>query len=348
MGSKKDELSSQRTHGPVHAHQIAHLLPDSFYHEQTSASGGRPTNAAKEAAKRGEKPLTAGQELAQIMSEANIDISQYSPEELEQMGGTKAIKMLFSRTQGQKNDAGGAAKMALREIFSQLGSSHKDPDYELHRNHAEKGASTAGPRYHGSANLRAADVVAHLSNLAGKYEDQGMSAEEAKQKAVNDFRNYEHQSKRYGPAEGLRERTEALIGQIMGAHGHEKFELGDRPTEHVRSGLPAGIGETHTVEPDHWKRRNLSNNLAPVMGAGPAAPQVTAVRPTAAPPVGLPFGVGASPPPTGLPFGVGAPPSAADMYEQFQTSEDTIMYGLDDIRKKMGYFDGFLRGYQDE
>jgi len=347
LESKKDELSSKRTHGPVHAHQIAHMLPDTFYHGQTGSSGGRPTNAAKEAAARGEKPLTAGQELAQIMSEANMDISQYSSEELEQMGGTKAIKMLFSRTQGQKNDAGGAAKMALRHIFSQLGSSHEDSDYELHRTHAERGASTAGPSYHGSANLRAADVVAHLSNLAGKYEDQGMSAEEAKQKAVNAFRNYEHQSNRYGPVEGLREKTEALIGQMMGAHGHEQFQLGDRPTEHVRSGLPKGIGETHTVEPDHWKRRNLSDNLAPVMGAGPA-PQQVVQQTTAAAPVAPPVA-----PTSAVPMGHWQVPSPEDpRYAlgpgQVQFSSDHLMQGLDDIRKKMGYFDGFLRGYQDE
>jgi hypothetical protein len=184
-----------------------------------------------------------------------------------------------------------------------------------------------------------------------------MSAEEAKQKAVNDFRNYEHQSKRYGPAEGLRERTEALIGQIMGAHGHEKFELGDRPTEHVRSGLPAGIGETHTVEPDHWKRRNLSNNLAPVMEVGPAS-QITTTQPIAAPPVAPP----AVPPALlpALPEERYQLPTGDDpryrLYPgqvQFPTalkgmSSDHLMQGLDDIRKKMGYFDGFLRGYQDE
>tara|TARA_R100000234_G_scaffold66220_1_gene40466 strand:+ start:4793 stop:6592 length:1800 start_codon:yes stop_codon:yes gene_type:complete len=318
----EDRMHEQRTHGEVHAHQIAHMLPDTFYHAQTSKSGGRPRKLAE-----GQQQLSAGEELAQVMSEAGLDVSQYSPEELEQMGGTKAIKMLFSRTQGQKNKAGGAAKMALREIFAQLGSSHEDLDYELHRTNARHGTSRAGPEYHGTANLRAADVVAHLSNLVGKYEDEGMSAEKAKQKAVSDFRNYDHTSKRYGPVEGLREKTEALIGQMMGAHGHEKFELGDRPTQHVRSGLPMGIGETQTQVPDHWAKRNLSGNLD---RPTPMGQEQVAYQPTMAPPTFTPEVT-----PSQYSMGPG----------QVQFSSDNIMHGLDDIRKKMGYFDGFLRGF---
>jgi hypothetical protein len=329
LGNVKERMVEQSSHGEVHAHQIAHMLPDTFYHAQTSGSGGRPKKIAE-----GQQKLSAGEELAQVMSKAGLDVSQYSPEELEQMGGTKAIKMLFSRTQGQKNEAGGAAKMALRHIFSQLGSSHKDPEYDLHRSNAHRGTSRAGPEYHGTANLRAADVTAHLSNLAAKYEDQGMSAEKAKQKAVNDFRNYEHQSNRYGPVEGLREKTEALIGQMMGAHGHEKFELGDRPTQHVRSGLPDGLGQ-HTEMPEGWAKRRVSAEHLPIQPVMPPTQRVVQQPMAAAP--------------TGLPFGVGAPRDVSDLYQQqsplFQTSDDIIMHGLDDIRKKMGYFDGFLRGF---
>ena len=342
-------MADQRTHGEVHAHQIAHTLPDTFYHGQTGGSGGRPKKLAE-----GQAQLSSGEALAQIMSEAGLDVSQYSPEELNQIASTKAMKLFFSRTHNLKGSGGGAAKNALNEIFAQLGSSHKDPEYDLHRTHAQAGASTAGPAYHGTANLRAADVVAHTSNLAAKYEDQGMSAEEAKQKAVTDFRNYDHTSPRYGPVDGLREKTEGLIGQMMGAHGHEQFQLGDRPTQHVRSGLPSGIGE-HTVEPKHWQRRDLSDNLAPMMGAGPAPPQVAAVQPTAAPPVAAsPFvqhELRPIPPP--LPETRYQLPTEDDsryrLYPgQVQFSADHLMHGLDDIRKKMGYFDGFLRGYQDE
>lgn len=318
----EDRMHEQRSHGEVHAHQIAHTLPDTFYHGQTSGSGGRPRKLAE-----GQAQLSAGEALAQIMSEAGLDVSQYSPEELNQIASTKAMKLFFSRTHNLKGSGGGAAKNTLNEVFAQLGSSHKDPDYELHRTHARRGTSRAGPEYHGTANLRAADVAAHLSNLAAKYEDQGMSAEEAKQKAVNDFRNYEHQSNRYGPVEGLREKTEGLIGQMMGAHGHEKFELGDRPTQHVRSGLPMGIGETQTQVPEHWTRRDLSGHLD---RPTPMGQEQVAYQPTMAPPTFTPEVT-----PSQYSMGPG----------QVQFSSDNIMHGLDDIRKKMGYFDGFLRGF---
>ena len=90
--------------------------------------------------------------------------------------------------------------------------------------------------------------------------------------------------------------------------------------------------ETQTQVPEHWIRRDLSRNLDQPMGVGQAEQQI-AQQPTTAAPTGLPFAPEVNP--SHYAMGPG----------QVQFSSDNIMHGLDDIRKKMGYFDGFLRGF---
>ena len=88
-----------------------------------------------------------------------------------------------------------------------------------------------------------------------------------------------------------------------------------------------GIGETQTQVPDHWTKRNLSGNLD---RPTPVGQEQVAYQPTMAPPTFTPEVT-----PNQYSMGPG----------QVQFSSDSIMHGLDDIRKKMGYFDGFLRGF---
>jgi len=353
----RSQLDSQRTHGDIHAHQVAHLLPDVFYHGATGSGGGRPKGGE-------EDPVSAGEQLASVMQQAGVSTEGYSPEELNQMAGTMAMKLFFSRTHNLEGSGGGAVKTAINNTFRELGSHHTDEEYKLHRSNAKAAVSTEGPSYHKTANIRAADIVGHLSNLAGKYMQQGMSEEQALEQAATNLRAHESQKSRYAPVEGLREKTEDLIGRIMGAQGHEKFNLGSVPTEHIAGGLPHGFGETHTEVPEHWQKRIVgTSDLAPASNARREMPvpqrekvAVGPLAPTPAPAPAAPMPQQVMPTPTAAAPAAYPTRPAAPFEEQYfgnrlgmdprqqlwdigsgalvQRSDD-ILVNLDEIRKKI-------------
>ena len=356
LGSMKNHLSGQRSHDDVHAHQLVPLLPDGFFDAPTKGLGGRGK-------KKGEMS-EAGAKLALDMQKMGFDISPYAQQDekgnityprLDTIANTKAMKLLRNRTHNIFGSGEGAVKNALKSTFASilpkgtvLDGLHETQEYKIQQSHA-KGAPAADNSFANTANKRAADIVA-MKNLAivQLMQSKGMSEDEARKEIVNRFRNHEFQADRHEPQEGLREETEKIVQAMMGYTGHEAYEMGPVATHQISSGLPEGIGEKHTVAPKHWKRRNLSDNLAPVMGAGPVAPQQVVQQPTAAAPVAPPVA-----PTSTVPMGHWQVPSPEDpRYAlgpgQVQFSSDHLMQGLDDIRKKMGYFDGFLRGYQDE
>lgn len=357
----RDRLNSQRTHPEVHAHQIAHLLPDVFYHGATGSGGGRKKGGE-------EDPVTAGENLARIMEEAGVSTEGYSPEELNQIAGTMAMKLFFSRTHNLQGSGGGAVKNTINDAFRELGSHHSDETYGDYRTHAKAGVPTGGPRYHKTANMRSADIVAHLNNLAHKYVQDGMSEEEALQQAAAKFRSHDTKRARYAPVEGLRERTEDLIGRIMGQQGHEKLNLGTSlPQGRIEAGLPQGFGEQMTEVPDHWRKRIVgTSDLAPVGNKERDIPLPTEPEaqpePQAPPPsrqTQLPVRViptpmtprPATPQEAAFQQSVGNP-ATQQFFDPMtgglvQRSQDVVS-AIDAIRKKMGYFEGFLKGYRNE
>jgi hypothetical protein len=353
----RDRLNSQRTHPEVHAHQIAHLLPDVFYHGATGSGGGRKKGGE-------EDPVTAGENLARIMQEAGVSTEGYSPEELNQIAGTMAMKLFFSRTHNLQGSGGGAVKNTINDAFRELGSHHSDETYGDYRTHAKAGV----PRYHKTANMRSADIVAHLNNLAHKYAQDGMSEEEALQQAAAKFRSHDTKRARYAPVEGLRERTEDLIGRIMGQQGHEKLNLGTSlPQGRIEAGLPQGFGEQMTEVPDHWRKRIVgTSDLAPVGNKERDIPLPTEPEAQPEPQAPLPSRQTQLPVrviPTPMTPRPATPQEAAFQQsvgnpatQQFfdpmtgglvQRSQDVVS-AIDAIRKKMGYFEGFLKGYRNE
>ena len=283
--SHRDDLDAQRAHGDIHFHQMAHILPDVFYHAPTSNAGGRPKKVKLNEAGEPIANLTDGQQLAQTLQEANIDASNYSPEDLEAIGSTLAMQMMFTRThtQGSKKGAG-AAKNALNDIFSKLGSDHTSERYKLHRSNALAATPHETLKFHKSTNHRAADIAAHISNLAEQYKEKGMDEQMALKHATEKLRNYTDRGvARRGHVDGLREKTEALINTMMGKTGHEPLNLGSIADKHVHSGLPKGMG-TSTEVPEHWKKRIVgTSDLAPVGNSEGAMPYTQQKLPFVAP-----------------------------------------------------------------
>ena len=360
----RSQLDAKRTHGEVHPHQVAHLLPDVFFHAATSGSGGRPKKKVEGEIE--EAPQTAGDRLASIMQRAGVSTEGYSPEKLNQIANTPIGKLFFSRTHNLKANTQSKVGNIINETFRELGSHHSDENYKLHRSNIKGAIPTGGPEYHKTAKMRSADIVGRLANLTDNYEQQGMSEEEALQQAATNLRNHELEWPRHAPVEGLREEIEDLIGRIMGVQGHEQFSLGSIAREHIAGGLPHGFGETHTEVPEHWQKRIVgTSDLAPASNArrempvpqrekvavGPLAP---APAPAPAPAAPMPQQVMPTPTaaaPAAYPTRPAAPFEeqyfgnrlGMDPRQQFfdigsgalvQRSDD-ILVNLDEIRKKI-------------
>tara|TARA_R100001443_G_scaffold32611_2_gene46672 strand:- start:480 stop:2393 length:1914 start_codon:yes stop_codon:yes gene_type:complete len=350
LESVKDSLSQQRSHDDVHAHQLTSVLPDGFFHAPTGGLGGRGKTKDKMSMSED------GLKLAKDMQDMGIDISPYAQKDengnityprLDTIANTKAMKMLTKRTHnifgtaGKDKQSGGAVKSALKSTFASIlpeGTILEDlRDNQRFRNIAShaKGAPAAHGSFADTANKRAAEIV-QIKNFAihQLMQSKGMSEDEARKEIVNRFRTHEYQANRHAPQEGLREETEKIVQAMMGHTGHEAYQMGPLATHRVSSGLPDGLGQ-HTEMPEGWAKRRVSAEHLPIQPVMPPTQRVVQQPMAAAP--------------TGLPFGVGAPSDVSDLYQQqsplFQTSDDIIMHGLDDIRKKMGYFDGFLRGF---
>jgi len=283
-------LSEQRAHPDIYAHQVAKLLPDSFYHV-SSGLGGRTGNVAPDY-------------LENMMKEAGIPIDTFTPEELAQIGSTRAMKMLFQTTHKLDSHSGGGAVKTLshavfRDMDSITGSPDdwKDPVLNDHLTHAAGAADTGGLSLHRRANRVASNFIAHITHVASKLVEGGMGEDEAKAEAVRRMRESEASTKsKFTAEEGIREKTEALIDAMLGHTGHEAFSLDNitLPTGRAATGLPEDMMESHSEIPQHWDKRIIIGNheMAPIGGgemqeeAAPVAPPVAA--PPAAPPVAAP------------------------------------------------------------
>jgi len=364
---QQQSMAEQRMHPEVHAHQIPKLLGDPFFYPATSktSAGG-----------------LSGEQLGQSLSGIEHGLSE---EELNDIASTRAMRLMFQNTHNINSDSGqGAVKALLQLQLDQIGSDHKDENYGMHLSHAKGARMHDSTQFHKRANLLSQKIVAHMSNAAHKRMMDGMSQEDAVNEVAQTMRNSELNTKsRFAPKEGLREKTEAVIDALLGATGHEKFSLGDIPTDretqHLRTPMPQF--EHHDI-PQHWQHRIVNPNevasvgntfaepreqmrpapstippqpqeeppmAAPTMAAPQAGPQMTRVMPP-----GMAPGIRQAVPAEaqfqqqrGLPQGqtfldfTGEQPQLVQ--QPIRTSHD-VASGIDMIRKKMGYFDGFLRG----
>ena len=384
-------LGEQRRHPEIHAHQLAQVMPDAFYHAPTGDVGGRSGGSTID--------------LKGILEAMGVEHG-LSEEDLEKIAGTRMMKLLFQQTHKIDSESGsGAVKSLVNVMLRDIGSHYKDEHYPMHASHASGAEMDESTPFHRAANRVAGNIVAHMSNAAHKLMMQGMPEDEAKMAVARQMRESQVDTKgRFAPEEGLREKTEAVLTAMLNRSGHDPVTLesldrmlGEIPTDpeqhHLRTPT-LSFDQKHDI-PIHWeKRRILGHETAPQgdQTTEEVPPQPT---PAPAPPMGG-AGPGAGPgagagglglgsggrgevfvtPSTGAPappLPVAAPPvaappmrQAAPFEEQYMQARnmprgqtffdigtgglvqrsDDVASSLDEIRKKMGYFDGFLRGLQ--
>ena len=392
-------LAEQRRHPEIHAHQLAQLLPDAFYHAPTGSGGGRGGGSTID--------------LKGILGQMGVEHG-LSDEELAKIAGTRAMKMLFQETHNIDSESGsGAVKSLVNVMLRDINSHYTDEFYPMHASHARGAEMDESTPFHRAANRVAGNIVAHMSNAVHKLMMQGMPEDEAKMTVARQMRESQVDTKgRYEPEEGMREKTEAVLTAMLNRSGHDPVTmdsldrmLGEIPTDpeqhHLRT--PTLSFETEHVAPEHWKKRivfphetapqgdQTTEEAPPLPPAQPPAPAPAPPMGGAGPGAGLGAGqggVGLGPAGKGgvlvtSPTGATLPPSltwakpttppvaptmrqAAPFEEQYMQARnvpreqtffdigtgavvqrsDDVVSSLDEIRKKMGYFDGFLRGLQ--
>lgn len=354
---QEQQISDQRMHPEIHAHQIAELLPDSFYYPASFkiAAGG----------------LT-GERLREELESMGLS-HNYSDEDLKQMASTRALKLLFQTTHSLNSPSGGGSfKNLARQLFQDLDSHHEDETYNFHRNHIERAPMHESTNFHKRANLVAKDIAGHMSNAAGKLVAQGMSQEEAKEQIARRMRESQvnHNKRAYqGPKEGLRQNIEGLIAGMMDVTGHERFSLGEIPTDAATQSIATPMPEfPHYAAPDHWgpdghDRIALGEHeMAPTgdeVRVVPSYPRPQTTAPALPPQVPPMMDLGPPPLQQSNPTDLARrtignpvfPQGIPDLQGTFDPSGNIIVNrsldvasGMDAIKKKIGYFDGFLRG----
>ena len=345
------QISDQRMHPEIHAHQIAELLPDSFYYPASFniAAGG-----------------LSGERLREELESMGLS-HNYSDEELNEIASTRAMKLLFQDTHNINSDSGkGSVKMLTRGLLNDIDSHHDDETYSLHRNHIERAPRHEKTNFHKRANLVARKIGAHMSNAAGKLIAQGMSQEEAKEQIARQMRESKvnHYERAYRePKEGLRRDVEGLIAGMMDITGHERFSLGEIPTDAATQGIATPMPEfPHYAAPEHWgpgghDRIALGEHeMAPTgdeVRVEPSYPRPEATAPAMPPQVPPMMDLGPPPLQQSNPSDLARRTfyNVPNQQGTFDPSGNIIVNrsfdvasGMDAIKKKIGYFDGFLRG----
>jgi hypothetical protein len=350
-------------HGEVHAHQLTELMPNDAF--RMMGAGGRGAGAGFN-----------GQKLQAMFDQLGLD-HEHSPEELNQIARSAMIRLLFqNKSHGINSDSGGGVGGVLRPIIRGIGSHHDEETYRLHAQHAASAKVDEKTPFARSANHRAKEIVSHMSHAASKLMAEGASQDEALERVLTQLRASDAES---NVSDEYRDKVQGVVNQLLGASGHERFSFGDIPTSYEDHSLETPVPDFGRHDaPDHWQHRVYSGQhmLAPygstvreepMMGGGMGgsmgggmAPEPTP-RAAPAPMAGGTVGVAPRPMATRM----ASPAEQAFQQQQsldprqrffdtvtgemvqqnpdILTSRDVVS-DIDLIRKKMGYFDGFLRG----
>ena len=361
--AQRQSMSDQRMHGEVHAHQLTELMPNDAF--RMMGAGGRGAGAGFN-----------GQKLQAMFDQLGLD-HEHSPEELNQIARSAMIRLLFqNKSHGINSDSGGGVGGVLRPIIRGIGSHHDEETYRLHAQHAASAKVDEKTPFARSANHRAKEIVSHMSHAASKLMAEGASQDEALERVLTQLRASDAES---NVSDEYRDKVQGVVNQLLGASGHERFSFGDIPTSYEDHSLETPVPDFGRHDaPDHWQHRVYSGQhmLAPygstvreepMMGGGMGgsmgggmAPEPTP-RAAPAPMAGGTVGVAPRPMATRM----ASPAEQAFQQQQsldprqrffdtvtgemvqqnpdILTSRDVVS-DIDLIRKKMGYFDGFLRG----
>jgi len=274
-----EQLSSQQSHPEVFLHSLHQILPDAAY-ETSGPRGGRGKVSGPEA------KTAKIAEFKEALEGKGVDTSPYSDEDLYDMRNTPIMSGLFQEvTKLDSKAAGGYFKGIIHNAANAAGSHTDYNDDELihHINQQGVGKYEKPTSFHGRSNHAGKVIVGHLSHAAHQLMNQGMDKEQAMLEAVNAFRNAEITTPpKSKMKEGLREKTESVLQQMLDYTGHDPFELQDIQTDLTQTattGLPAHFGEQvahQTSIPDHFHPRViLPHEMAPENQSpeqGPVAP----------------------------------------------------------------------------
>ena len=276
----REQLSSQQSHPEVFLHSLHQILPDAAY-ETSGPRGGRGKVSGPEA-----KSAKIA-EFKEALEGKGVDTSPYSDEDLYDMRNTPIMSGLFQEvTKLDSKAAGGYFKGIIHNAANAAGSHTDYNDEELihHINQQGVGKFDKPTSFHGRSNHAGKVIVGHLSHAAHQLMNQGMDKEQAMLEAVNAFRNSEITTPpKSKPKEGLREKTESVLQQMLSHTGHDPFELQDIQTDLTQTattGLPAHFGEQVPHEsniPDHFHPRVIlphemaPENQSPEEGPAPTA-----------------------------------------------------------------------------
>ena len=281
----REALASQQSHPEVFLHSLYQILPDAAY-ETSGPRGGRGKTSGPEA------KAAKIAEFKEALEGKGVDTSPYSDEDLYDMRNSPIMSGLFQEvTKLDSKAAGGYFKSIIHNTANAAGSHTDYNDEELIHHISQQGVGKHDKpvSFHARSDYAGKVIVGHLSHIAHDLMNQGMSKEQAMIGAVDAWRNAEITTPpKSKPKEGLREKIESVLQQMLDYTGHDPFELQDIQTDFSQTattGLPAHFGEElphETGVPEHFERRVLM----PTEMAPPNASREEGPAP--APPVGLP------------------------------------------------------------
>jgi len=355
--TQRESVSERRMHPEVHAHQLAEMMPNDAF--RPMRGGGR-----------GEGAGFSGPKLQGMFDQLGLE-HEHSPEELNEIAKSAMIRLLFqNKSHGINSDSGGGVGGVLRPIIRGIGSHHDEETYKLHAQHALGARTDDKTPFARSANHRAKEIVSHMSHAASKLMAEGVPQDQALEQVMSQLRASDAESNVSGE---YRDKVQGVVNQLLGASGHDKFSFGDIPTSYEEQNLETALPEFGRHDaPDHWQGRVYPGNHAlapygstvreeePMMGGGagmggeptPAPPMAGSPPPMAGGTVGVMPTRMASPAEQAFQQRANLPPqqkffdtTTGELVQQvpIQQSYD-VLTGIDLIQKKMGYFDGFLRG----
>jgi tetrahydromethanopterin S-methyltransferase subunit B len=275
----REALANQQSHPEVFLHSLYQILPDAAY-ETSGPRGGRGKTSGPEA------KAAKIAEFKEALESKGVDVSPYSDDDLYDIRNTAVMSGLFQEvTKLDSKAAGGYFKGIIHNTANAAGSHTDYGDDELihHINQQGIGKFDKPTSFHGRSNHAGKVIVGHLSHAAHQLMSQGMDKEQAMLEAVNQFRNAEITTPpKSKPKEGLREKTESVLQQMLDHTGHDPFELQDIQTDFSQTattGLPAHFGEEQAhmaAIPEHFERRVLMpTEMAPTNQSREEGPALT-------------------------------------------------------------------------
>lgn len=362
----QQSMQAQRMHPEVHMHQLLELMPDHAFRRMGAGKG-----------------LTA-ERLQAELDAIGVDHGLSSEQLKDASKSAALRLLFQPESQNIDSESAAGVGKVFRQVFSSVDSQPNQEGYSLHAQHAKGAKSDEKTAFAKKSRRHAEKMVARLSHAASKLMNEGMSQEDALGTVLSQLREYDggskvepeyrdmvqgvidkllgvsgHEKFSFGDvptdeeAHGL-----SMPGIEMGhheapEHWHRNIIMGQHELapfgSSVREGGDlGGVGEGMGGAPAPVAPQPAA---APVAVAGQPAPPAPMPRPAypmrQANPLEMAYQqmLGGLPArePTQTFFDIGSTALVRPDPALIQRSQD-VASSIDAIKKKIGYFDGFLRG----